>query len=348
MSIAATVYTEEWDRPISHRQRPDLRLAHSTRETPPTVDDAIDAWLAWRPYARTTANRIKTHLQSTRACGWRTAQGIVTIDEFTAAAAAKYVVYLRERGASPATQRKVRNLLLSLAEFCAETPGYGGLHGDELRKLRLPKLVERIPEALTEDECLRMITAAGSSLRDRLIAETFLLTGVRVSELCALTLDSLHVDSRPAFIHIRGSVHDRNRPKNSAERDIIVDYDAYGFGRGYVGRLRTYIAKERPASHYREIFLSEKREASTGEHTPLTVIGVQRLMTRIERGSGVHCNPHRLRHTFCTRCADNDVPMFQLQEALGHKSLDMVRRYYTQSRQAMARGFYRAFGAGDR
>lgn len=348
MSIAATDYTEEWDSPISHREPPELRLADSTRETPPTVDDAIDAWLARRPYARTTANRIRTHLQSTRARGWRNAGGIVTIDQFTAAAAAEYVIYLRERGASPATQRKVKNLLLSLAEFCAETPGYAGLEGDELRKVRLPKLVERIPEALTEDECLRMIAAVDSSVRDRLIVETFLLTGLRVSELCALTLDSLHLDSRPAFIHIRGSVHDRDRTKNSSERDILVDYDAYGFGRGYVGRLRNYIAKERPTSHYREIFLADRREAGSGNHTPLTIVGVQRLMTRIEQASGVHCNPHRLRHTFCTRCADNDVPMFQLQEALGHKSLDMVRRYYTQSRQAMARGFYRAFGTSYR
>jgi len=35
--------------------------------------------------------------------------------------------------------------------------------------------------------------------------------------------------------------------------------------------------------------------------------------------------------------------MFHLQDALGHRSLDMVRRYYTQNRHAQAEGFYRAF-----
>jgi hypothetical protein len=56
---------------------------------------------------------------------------------------------------------------------------------------------------------------------------------------------------------------------------------------------------------------------------------MQKLMRRLERACGFHCNPHKLRHTFATRCADtdNDVPLFQLQEALGHTSLDMVRRY---------------------
>jgi integrase len=333
----------DWDQPIGRRCASEVPSAPVAQRGTPTVDEAVEAWLMSGAYARTTIHRVRGQLGSRRARGWREAQGIVTIEQFTAAVAADYIRYLWGRGAAPGTLRKVKRLLLKLGKFCAETPGYEGLQGGELQKLRLPKLVERIPEALTEDECLRMIAAAGSSMRNRLIAETFLLTGMRVSELCALTLDSLHLDSRPAYIHVRGSVHDPERPKNSRERNIVIDYDSHGFGRGYVGRLRTYIAKERPASHYRELFLVERRDRQSGEHTPLTIVGVQRLMTRIERGSGVHGNPHRLRHTMCTRCADNDVPIFQLQEALGHSSLDMVRRYYSGSLRAMARGFYRAF-----
>jgi integrase len=52
-------------------------------------------------------------------------------------------------------------------------------------------------------------------------------------------------------------------------------------------------------------------------------------MARLEERSGIHCNPHKLRHTFATRCVDKGVPMFHLQDALGHRSLDMTRRYYT-------------------
>lgn len=345
MSIAAIDRTQDWDRPIGRQPAQEPPRGLTVHHTKPTVEDAIRAWIASRPFARTTAQRVREQLESARARGWRQAHGITTIDQFTAAAAADYVSYLRERGAAPATQRKIKNLLCSLATFCAETPGYEGLAGDELRKLRLPRLVERIPEALTEEECLRLISATAPSLRDRLIVETLLLTGVRVSELCALTIDSLHLESRPAYVHVRGSVHDPDRTKNSSERDIIIDYDVNGFGRGFVGRLRTYIAKERPASHHRALFLTERADLHSGEHPALTMIGVQRLMSRLKVASGVHSNPHRLRHTFATRCADNGVPMFQLQEALGHKSLDMVRRYYTFSKRAMAQGFYRAFGA---
>ncbi len=348
MSTMAIAGQWDWDQPIGRRRASEAPPATVAERGAPTVDEAIEAWLMSGAYARTTIDRVRGQLGSRRARGWREAQGIVTIEQFTAAVAADYIRYLWDRGAAPGTLRKIKRLLLKLREFCAETPGYQGLQGKELKKLRLPKLVERIPVALTEDECVRMIDGAGPSLRNRLIAETFLLTGLRVSELCALTLESLHLESRPAYVLVRGSVHDPVRPKNSRERKVIIDYDTYGFGRGYVGRLRAYIAKERPVSQYHELFLTERREVHTGDHTPLTIVGVQRLMTRIEQRSGVHCNPHRLRHTMCTRCADNDVPIFQLQEALGHSSLDMVRRYYSRSLQAMARGFYRGFGASNR
>jgi len=117
-------------------------------------------------------------------------------------------------------------LLASLAAFCAETPGYEtGLRGDALTRLRLPPLVERIPTALSETECLRLIAACADVPRDRLIVETFLLSGLRVSELCALTVDAIHLETRPAYLDVHGSVHNPHRPKTPRERRIVVDYD---------------------------------------------------------------------------------------------------------------------------
>ena len=335
-----------WDRPIlaKHPRRSAPAGSLMTPGRVPTVADAIAAWLVARGFATSTARAARQHLESGRARGWRAQHDIVTIDQFSADAAAAYLLYLRDRGAAPATLRKVKTLLASLAGFCAETPGYdAGLRGDALSRVRLPALVERIPTALSEAECLRLIAACADAPRDRLIVETFLLTGLRVSELCALTLDALHLETRPAYLDVRGSVHNPHRPKTPRERRIVVDYDSSGFGRGYTGRLLRYLESVRAASVQRELFLSRRRDAR-GEHTALSRDGVERLMARLEAASGVHCNPHKLRHTFATRCVDKGVPMFHLQDALGHRSLDMTRRYYAQNRHAQAEGFYRAFG----
>jgi integrase/recombinase XerD len=147
---------------------------------------------------------------------------------------------------------------------------------------------------------------------------------------------------------VRGTTHDPERPKNSEERHVVIDYDVHGFGRGYVARLQRYIDGTRQTTHYPEIFLSSRAEKDTGAHPPLTTVGVQKLLKRLENATGIHCNPHKLRHTYATRCVDKGVPMFHLQDALGHRSLDMVRRYYTRNRHTQAEGFYRAFGANNR
>ena len=207
-----------WDRPIERRSHR-ARVATLRRQsaTTPTVEKAIDAWLTARAFSPSTAKAARQHLESGRARGWRAQRGIVTINELTDAAARDYLVYLRDRGAAPATLRKVKTLLSSLAAFCAETPGYeAGLCGDAMSALRLPPLVERIPDALTDSECLRVIAACGESMRNRLIVETFLLAGLRVSELCALTLDAVHLETLPCYVDVRGSAHNPHRPKTRA------------------------------------------------------------------------------------------------------------------------------------
>jgi integrase len=326
MSSEALAQQPDWDLPIEPRRAARKSPMAPVRVSVPTVEDAITAWINAPSFAASTAIRIRDHLESRRARGWREQCGITTIEELTAERAAEYILYLRDRGAAPATLRKVKTLFSSLAGFCAEDQRYRGLEGTQLDRLRLPALVERIPEALTEAECLRVIDACGEQLRDRLIVETLMIAGLRLSELCALGLDAVHLESRPAYVHVYGSTHNPRRPKAPRERRVVIDYDASGFGRGYVPRLRHYIESVREKTYHRELFLSHRQAKRGEEPSPLTTVGVQKLLRRLEERSGVHCNPHRLRHTFATRCVDKGVPMFHLQDALGHSSLDMVRR----------------------
>ena len=330
---------EPWDVPVrnSRERKPST---NDSPASPATVEGAIKAWLRARAYSPSTSTAALHHLCGSRATGWREREGITTMDQLTAAKAAEYLIYLRDRGAAPATIRKVKMLFMSLRTFCKETPGLeAALKGKEMAKLRLPAMVQRIPQALTENECVRLIEACKDSERDRLIVETLLLTGLRVSELCSLTLDALQLDQRPAYLEVRGSVHNPERTKNARERRVIIDYDRYGFGRGYVQRLRRYI-DERPSTHNSELFLTKHQPYP---EAPVTTNAVKLLMKRLETATGIHCNPHKFRHTFATRCVDQGVPMFNLQEALGHSSLEMVRRYYTYSSHAQAEAFYRAF-----
>src|SRR5579884_2905362 len=104
----------DWDRPIRGPLARDPGSVTKQPVSPPTVEHAIAAWLAWRGFASSTERRIHEHLESARARGWREHRGITTIEGFSAADAADYVIYMRERGAEPATLRKLRTLFLGL------------------------------------------------------------------------------------------------------------------------------------------------------------------------------------------------------------------------------------------
>ena len=221
----------------------------------------------------------------------------------------------------PSTLVKFRTYARALAKFCRERPGFDApLLGDAsgLPRPTVPK--RKLPIALSREDEGRVVAAARPG-RDRLIVTTLLATGLRVGELCALTLDHLEeLKGRPPRLVIVGNVH--NRVLTKGRRDRIVGFrDAY---RALPSELLQWVAKERPQSYLREIFLSDSEQA-------LTTWGVEQLMQRIGKRAGVRCNPHRLRHTWATRCADAGVPIFHLQLLGGWESVDMVRRYYTAS-----------------
>ena len=158
-----------WDRPV-RRSASAGRIPEGTPVRAPqpgvmpTIGEAITAWIHAKGFAPSPAKAARQHLESGRALGWRQHHGITTIDQLTSAECAAYLIYLRDRGAAPATLRKVKTLFSSLAGFCEATPGYeAGFAGTEMAKLKLPSLVERIPDALTEAECLQIIGAARRS-----------------------------------------------------------------------------------------------------------------------------------------------------------------------------------------
>jgi integrase len=218
-------------------------------------------------------------------------------------------------------------------------PGYGSELQD-IDRIPAPKQAGlKLPVALTVEE-ERAELEACSTTRDRLLVETMLACGLRLSELCALLVDDVPITARPPFVNVRGSVHDRDRTKGGDDRKAPFRTKYASLPR----RLVDFIAQERESTTRREVFLSRAR-GERGEVQPLTLWGVEQLMERIGRAIGVHCNPHKLRHTWATRCADAGVPMFHLQRAGGWKSIEMVRRYYTATDRAMLEAFARTVEA---
>lgn len=162
--------------------------------------------------------------------------------------------------------------------------------------LRIKKVKQRVPEALTEEEIEKVLKAARERpYRDYLMVKTILQCGLRISELLSLTKESI--------LEYRGRRVLRVIGKGGKERFIPLTEE---FGRE---------------------LLSYAESCKTERLFPLSYQGAKYIFNRIKERSGVDLHPHKLRHTFATILVDRGVDIRVIQAFLGHASPNTSARY---------------------
>src|SRR6266508_3475544 len=150
-----------------------------------------------------------------------------------------------------------------------------------------------------------MLALAGANARDFAILQVFLQTGVRVGELCALSVADVDLDACTLIVRAG---------KGMRAREIELE-------RRGTQALRAWL-RVRPPGPSDALF-------TTRDGWPLGARGVRDLVARYRCGAGItrHATPHSLRHTFATHKAEQGVSPFQLQRWLGHANLNTTQLY---------------------
>ena len=214
-------------------------------------------------------------------------------------------------GASPALAHAFHRVWKNFAGFCINH-GFGA--DPAVLAVKAPKQPQREPETFTEDEERRLLSVAKVP-RDRLIVEVLLRTGLRLEEVCTITIDDVVVGPDGAYLRVR-------QGKGAKDRVVPLDTSRVRLSR----KLQHYINTQRPTNtSARVLFLSTRR--SDGEYEALSRRGLQLMVRRLGKAAGVHAHPHKFRHTFATRSLSAGVDVMALQRVLGHTTLAMVSRY---------------------
>jgi integrase len=300
----------------------------------PSFEQALEQWLeehvstkTGRPYSITSKTVARYNLLGGRLTAWREARGIRMAEEWTAPLAAEYLHwYQHDIGADSDTIKKFQTQLRQFAAFCARTFDNREATGPALDDLRISRADDQRSAretALTRAEATTLLQKA-SPRRDCLIVAMLLYTGMRPGELIALDENHIRLERTPPVVEIRGTAHNKLETKTQAGyRDIPLT-----IGQTVLPRLlREHLDDlSRPGENY-ELFLSSRRDRR-GIATRLTVTGVNLMLQTLGRTTGIHCNPHRFRHTFCTWCADAGIDILTLQRLVGHKGTEMIAHYY--------------------
>jgi len=145
--------------------------------------------------------------------------------------------------------------------------------------------------------------------RNKAMLMMLLDTGMRASELCDLTIGNVDFDLNRVYIA---------SGKGDKARYVYM-------GRMCQNALWKYLLERFPNADPppREPLFA----ARNGFHH-LTRNGLRLMIEHLGKQIGVDgIHPHRFRHTFAIQFLRNGGNIFELQQLLGHSSLDMVRNY---------------------
>jgi len=196
-----------------------------------------------------------------------------------------------------------------------------------IRPIPLPRVEEPDIVPLTQNEVRRLLAACDTTrayhsnrhpdgttncrptaLRDRAIILFLLDTGIRASELCALRVRDVNMETRAVDVVGKG----RKR------RTVYFAKRCHQALWRYQVTRQPHLTPDQPLFHVGEVDRPD----------PFDRCVLSRLLTRIgKRAEVLPANPHRFRHTFAIEFLRNGGNLFALQDLLGHTKLEMVRRY---------------------
>jgi integrase/recombinase XerD len=276
-----------------------------------------EEFLTWLAVERgRSANTLAAYRRDLAAyCAWLGERGRL-LDGVTEADVEEYVAHQRSTGRAPASVARSMVAVRTLHRFLADE---GRAAADPAADVSAPRVPQGLPKPLTEDEVTALLDAVvghdAVARRDRAILEVLYATGMRISELCGLSLGD--VDLGAGLVRVFG--------KGAKERIVPI------------GRLARAAVGEWLEPDGRPVFVPD-RWARRGD---AEAVFLNRRGGRLSRqgawaivrhygekvGVGDRLSPHVLRHSCATHLLDHGADIRIVQELLGHASISTTQVY---------------------
>jgi len=181
-------------------------------------------------------------------------------------------------------------------------------------RIELAKVPDRSLDLITSTELNRLRLAPDvktlEGKRDKAILELLFSTGLRISELCSLSIDD--VDLTREEFSVRG--------KGDKVRVVFLSDTARM-------SLQKYLQARKDLDD--ALFVRYGRKANDGGEPRLQPRAVQRLLKTYAAKAGItrKVTPHVIRHSFATDLLQNGADIRSVQALLGHASINTTQVY---------------------
>ena len=226
----------------------------------------------------------------------------------------------KDRYSKTSVNRKITSIRTFL--YWAIDSGY--LNQNEIKIVNNLKVEKKLPNVLTSSYINKLLDGLPEStekdLRDKAILEIMYSSGLRVSEVSNLTLNSINKNNS---IKVLG--------KGNKERVLPMTKRAYVY-------IKKYIETSRPK------FQNEKSK----NNLFLGVRGGQLNDREIRRIVKLRCGtfPHSIRHTFATHLLEGGADLRIVQELLGHNDPSTTQIYTHVSKKQLQKKYKQSHPRG--
>ena len=218
----------------------------------------------------------------------------------------RFAALLHAKGLGPKSIARTLSGWRGFYEFLRQQTGAA----NPVDGVRAPKAEKRLPETLSPDEAVRLVSFTDDSpegLRDRAIFELLYSSGFRVSELTSLNIDSIDFATQEA----------RVTGKGNKTRIVPVGQHAITALQRWLEIRATMKGGTGPA-----LFLSKQ-----GKRLSVRVIQNRIKIRATQQGISLDLHPHMLRHSFASHVLQSSGDLRAVQEMLGHVSIASTQVY---------------------
>jgi site-specific recombinase XerD len=189
-----------------------------------------------------------------------------------------------------------------------EKEGY--IEGNPLTKVKIPKVDEKLPKVLSEDDIIKLAKVMDGSyekIRDKIIFLVLLDTGLRLSEIA--NLNEGDVDLSQKLLKVRG--------KGGREAYVPISDEAADEINMWIEIWRCLFDRKAGVN---ALFVTRSGK-------PLKAGQIQKNFARYSKVAGIKLSPHMCRHTCATMMLRNGANLETVKQILRHKNIKVTEQY---------------------